>query len=131
ALRALRNMNTIQRRVLPDLPTVNLFSDWPQPSITVHYVFGDRDPLVPQSQVQQISMSIAGRSDTVLTVPGAGHSVHFDELAVVRSVVARAQFTHDRGRSGREPGFTRTEERLCRTPLISTIAPMATSSSES
>ena len=131
AWRTLRNMNTVQRRVLPELPTVNLFRDWPQPSVAVHYIFGDRDPLVPRSQVQQMSMSIAGRSDTVLTVPAAGHFVHFDEPDLVRSVVARARFSHDDLRSEREPESARTEERLCPAALISTTAPMATSGSES
>src|SRR5262249_34727413 len=100
---ALRNMNTIQRRLLPQMPSVNLFRDWPRPSVPVHYIFGDRDPLVPQSLVEQIS-SIAGESDTVLTVPGAGHMVHFDEPAVVRSVVARARFMPEdmHSRRGRE-----------------------------
>jgi pimeloyl-ACP methyl ester carboxylesterase len=102
AMAALRNMNTIQRRVLLAMPAVNLFRDWPRPAAAVHYVFGERDPLVPRSLVQQIS-NLAGPADTVLTVPGAGHMVHFDEPAVVRSVVARARVMHDAIRSGREP----------------------------
>jgi pimeloyl-ACP methyl ester carboxylesterase len=101
AVTALRNMNAIQRRVLPQLPGVNLFRDWPRPSVPVHYIFGDRDPLIPRSLVEQIS-SLAGESDTVLTVPDAGHSVHFDEPAVVRSVVTRARFPQDGRRSKRE-----------------------------
>jgi len=103
AVTALRNTNTIQRRILPQLPTVNLFRDWPRPSVPVHFIFGDRDPLVPRFQVEQIS-SLAGESDSVLTVPGAGHMVHFDEPAVVRSVVTRARLPHEEMRSGRESG---------------------------
>src|SRR5262249_37298575 len=93
AVSALRNMNAIQRRVLPEMPAVNLFIDWPRPAVAVHYVFGGRDPLVPRSVVERISMNVAGRIDTVVTVPGAGHSVHFDEPEVVRSAVVRARAT--------------------------------------
>jgi pimeloyl-ACP methyl ester carboxylesterase len=90
AVAALRNMSAIQRRVLPELPTVNLFADWRHPAVPVHYVFGERDPLVPRPLVQQIS-KLARPTDTVRTVPGAGHMVHFDEPAVVRAVVGRAR----------------------------------------
>lgn len=89
---ALRNMNAIQRKLLPELARLNLFTNWPQPTIPVHYIFGNSDPLVPQSMVQKLSSVIAPR-DTVITLPNAGHMVHFDEPAIVRSIIAQAHST--------------------------------------
>jgi pimeloyl-ACP methyl ester carboxylesterase len=89
AVAALRNMNAIQRKLLPELVTLNLFTNWPRPAIPVHYIFGDCDPLVPRSVVQRLSGVIDSR-DTLVTIPDARHMVHFDEPAIVRSIVARA-----------------------------------------
>jgi pimeloyl-ACP methyl ester carboxylesterase len=86
---ALRNMNEIQRQLLPEVATLNLFAHWPRPSIPVHYIFGGRDPLIPSSLVQGVS-GIAANRDSVVTAPGAGHMVHFDEPALVRSLVVEA-----------------------------------------
>jgi proline iminopeptidase len=106
AVTALRNMNTIQRRVLPQLPDVNLFTHWPRPAVPADFIFGDRDPLIPGFLVEQVAKN-AGPSDTVLTVPGAGHLVHFDEPAVVRSVVVRARFAHEAAARRFAPATTR------------------------
>jgi pimeloyl-ACP methyl ester carboxylesterase len=89
AVMGLRNMNAIQRQLLPEVATLNLFAHWPRPAIPVHYVFGGRDPLVPSSMVQGVS-GIAANRDTVVTAPDAGHMVHFDEPALVRSLVVQA-----------------------------------------
>jgi pimeloyl-ACP methyl ester carboxylesterase len=86
---ALRNMNAIQRKLLPELAKLNLFANWPRPAIPVYYIFGGSDPLVPYSMVQRVSGVMADR-DTVVTVPKAGHMVHFDEPAVVRSIIVQA-----------------------------------------
>jgi len=93
AVMALRNMNAIQRQLLPEVATLNLFAHWPRPAIPVHYVFGGRDPLVPSSMVQGVSGMAANR-DTVVTAPDAGHMVHFDEPALVRSLVVQAHCRH-------------------------------------
>jgi pimeloyl-ACP methyl ester carboxylesterase len=89
AAATLRNMNAIQRRLLPDLVTLNLFAQWPRSAIPVHYIFGDRDPLNPGSIVERVSEVITDQ-DTVVTVPDAGHMAHFDQPATVRSIVAQA-----------------------------------------
>lgn len=92
AVAALRNMNAIQRKLLPELAKVNLFANWPRLAIPVHYIFGGGDPLVPCSMVQRVSDVIAD-SDTVVTLPDAGHMVHFDKPAIVRSIIAQAHST--------------------------------------
>jgi pimeloyl-ACP methyl ester carboxylesterase len=89
AVTALRNMNAIQRKLLPEVATLNLFANWPRPAISVHYVFGGRDPLVPSSMVRAVS-GVVTNGDTVVTAPDAGHMVHFDEPAVVRSLIVQA-----------------------------------------
>jgi pimeloyl-ACP methyl ester carboxylesterase len=88
---ALRNMNAIQRGVLPELARLNLFANWPRPAMPVHYLFGGSDPLVPHSLVQKVS-SVIAREDTVAVVPNSGHMVHFDEPAIVRSLITQAHF---------------------------------------
>ena len=92
AVAALRNMNAIQRKLLPELAGLNLFTNWPRPAIPVHYIFGNSDPLVPQSLVQNLS-SVIAPGDTVVALPNAGHMVHFDEPAIVRSVIVQAHST--------------------------------------
>lgn len=86
---ALRNMNAIQRGLLPELARLNLFANWPRPAIPVHYIFGSSDPLVPHSLVQKVS-SVAAHEDTVVVVPNSGHMVHFDEPTIVRSIIVQA-----------------------------------------
>src|SRR5262249_39680086 len=69
---ALRNMNAIQRRLLPELARLNLFANWPRPAIPVRYIFGGHDPSVTASMVKKVSRVITNQ-DTVVTLPGAGH----------------------------------------------------------
>jgi pimeloyl-ACP methyl ester carboxylesterase len=86
---ALRNMNAIQQRLLPELARLNLFANWPRPATPVHYIFGGHDPLVTSSMVKKVS-SVITNQDTVVTLPGAGHMAHFDEPDIVRSIIAQA-----------------------------------------
>lgn len=86
---ALRNMNAIQRRLLPELARLNLFANWPRPAIPVHYIFGGGDPLIPHSLVQKVS-SVVAHEDTVVVLPNSGHMVHFDDPTIVRSVIVQA-----------------------------------------
>lgn len=86
---ALRNMNAIQRKLLPELAKLNLFAQWPQPGTPVHYVFGGRDPLTPPSLVQRVSDLIAV-NDSVVTLADAGHMAHFDQPDTVRSIIVQA-----------------------------------------
>src|SRR5262249_3120675 len=44
-VRALRNMNTIQRRILPDVAPLDLFAHPPRVTVPVHYLFGEHDAL--------------------------------------------------------------------------------------
>jgi pimeloyl-ACP methyl ester carboxylesterase len=86
AAAALRNMNAIQRTMLPELVPMNLFTDWPRPAIPVHYVFGGNDPLVTEAMVQRLS-ALTASSDTVVTLRNAGHLAHFDQPDIVRSII--------------------------------------------
>lgn len=88
---ALRNMNAIQRALLPELARLNLFSNWPRPAIPVHYIFGSSDPLVPLSLVEKVSR-VATHENTVVVVPNSGHMVHFDEPTIVRSIIVQSHF---------------------------------------
>jgi pimeloyl-ACP methyl ester carboxylesterase len=89
AVRTLRNMNAIQSKMLPELATLNLFANWPARTMPVHFVFGENDPLVPAPLIQKLFGSIT-REDSVTSLPGAGHMVHFDEPTAVRSLIAQA-----------------------------------------
>jgi pimeloyl-ACP methyl ester carboxylesterase len=92
AVKTVRNINAIQRRMLPELATLNLFAHWPERTVPIHHVFGESDPLVPACLVQKIAGTLV-RDDSVTVLPNAGHMVHFDEPAVVRSIVVRAHST--------------------------------------
>jgi len=88
----MRNMNAIQRKILPELASLNLFANWPRTTIPVHYIFGSDDPLNPPSLVQKVS-SVIQSGDTLVTLPEAGHMLHFDHPAEVRSVITQAYST--------------------------------------
>ena len=99
--KALRNMNLIQRELLPLLVALDLFASPPHLAVPVHYVFGEQDPLTPEAIVEKLPAAIAATESTVTRVPDAGHMVHFDHPALVRSIVLRA-------RDGRAIGETGT-----------------------
>jgi proline iminopeptidase len=88
--KALRNMNVIQRALLPQLVTLNLFTNPPRLAIPLHYVFGEQDPLTPQAIAKQLPLAIAAPEITTVIVPDASHMVHFDQPDVVRSIVVKA-----------------------------------------
>lgn len=90
ALRTLRNMNLIQRRMMPDLNRLDLLASAPRVAVPVHYVFGERDALNPPALVDGLPAAIAAPGSTVTVVPDAGHMVHFDHPQVVRSLVVGA-----------------------------------------
>ncbi len=89
-VRALRNMNQIQRKLLPQLVTLNLLAKPPRLEIPVHFVFGEQDPLIPAELVKQLPLVIITPENTVSNVSQAGHMVHFDQPDVVRSIVIQA-----------------------------------------
>jgi len=90
AARALRNLNLIQRRLLPELVALDLFANPPHVTIPVHYVFGGHDALNPASIVSLLPTTIGAPGSTVTVLPDAGHMAHFDQPDVVRSIAVRA-----------------------------------------
>jgi pimeloyl-ACP methyl ester carboxylesterase len=59
--KALRNMNLLQRKFLPEVAGLDLFANPPRVAIPVHYVFGERDALNPLSLVKQLPETIAAQ----------------------------------------------------------------------
>jgi pimeloyl-ACP methyl ester carboxylesterase len=90
AVNALRNMNLIQRTMLRELVSLDLFANPPRLTTPVHYVFGERDALTPASVMKDLPAAIPAPAHSVLLVPDAGHMVHFDHPDVVRKVVVSA-----------------------------------------
>ena len=88
--KALRNMNLIQRKLLPELVSLDLFANPPRLAVPVHYIFGEQDALTPSEIVKQLPAAISAPASTVLLVPNAGHMVHFDQPEIVRSIVVNA-----------------------------------------
>lgn len=88
--KAMRNMNLIQRKLLPQLVSLSLFSNPPRLAVPVHYVFGEQDPLIPAEIIKQLPLAITAPESTVMLMPDAGHMVHFDRPELARSVVVRA-----------------------------------------
>jgi pimeloyl-ACP methyl ester carboxylesterase len=89
-VKALRNLNLVQRTLLPELASLNLFDDPPRLAIPVHYLFGERDALTPVAVVNELPAAIAAPASTVRLLPRAGHMVHFDQPDVVRSIAVKA-----------------------------------------
>jgi pimeloyl-ACP methyl ester carboxylesterase len=89
--KAMRNMSLIQRKLLPELVSLDLLANPPRLAIPVHYVFGEQDPLVPAAMVKQLPVAIAAPGSTAVLVPDAGHMVHFDQPEIVRSIAVRAR----------------------------------------
>jgi pimeloyl-ACP methyl ester carboxylesterase len=90
AIRTLRNMTRIQRRMVPQINALDLFASPPRVAVPVHYVFGENDALNPPAIVQRFPAAIAAPGTTVTIVPNGGHFVHFDHPQAVRSIVANA-----------------------------------------
>ena len=90
AMRALRNMNVMQRRLLPEIARLDLLANPPRIAIPVHYVFGEQDALTPASIAERLPAAIAAPGSTVVRVPNAGHMVHFERPDLVRSIVEAA-----------------------------------------
>ena len=88
--KALRNMNLIQRKLLPELVSLDLFANPPRLAVPVHYIFGEQDALTPSEIVKQLSAAISTPASTVLLVPNAGHMVHFDQPEILRSIAVNA-----------------------------------------
>jgi len=89
-VRALRNMNTVQRKLLPEIAALDLLAHPPRVTVPVHYVFGKQDALTSVSVVTELPAAMAAPNSTVFRVPDAGHMVHFDQPQVVRSIVEKA-----------------------------------------
>jgi pimeloyl-ACP methyl ester carboxylesterase len=87
---ALRNMNTVQRKLLPEIAALDLFACPPRVTAPVHYVFGEHDVLTSVSVLRELPAAIAPPNSSVLRVRDAGHMVHFDQPQIVRSVVETA-----------------------------------------
>jgi pimeloyl-ACP methyl ester carboxylesterase len=90
AAKALRNMNLIQRKLLPELVSLDLFANPPRLAVPVHYVFGEQDALTPSGIVKRLPAAIEAPACTSTLVPNAGHMVHFDQPEVVRSIAVSA-----------------------------------------
>jgi pimeloyl-ACP methyl ester carboxylesterase len=90
AVRALRNMNTIQRKLLPEIAALDLLAHPPRVTVPVHYVFGKQDALTSVAALTELPPAIAATNSTVSRVPDAGHLAHFDQPHIVRTIVAKA-----------------------------------------
>jgi pimeloyl-ACP methyl ester carboxylesterase len=90
ASRTLRNMNLVQRAMLPDLVGLDLFAAPPTLAVPVHCVFGEQDALLPATLVKDVPAAISAPGCTVHVVPDAGHMVHFDQPDIVRAIVVTA-----------------------------------------
>jgi pimeloyl-ACP methyl ester carboxylesterase len=88
--KALRNMNLIQRKLLPELVSLDLFANPPRLAVPVHYVFGEQDALTPSAIVKRLPAVIEAPACTAILVPNAGHMVHFDQPEIVRSIAVSA-----------------------------------------
>lgn len=89
-IRTLRNMNRIQRGLMPQINALDLFANPPRLEVPVHYVFGERDALSPPTLVNRLPKAIAAPATTLTVVPDGGHFVHFDHPDVVRSILVNA-----------------------------------------
>jgi pimeloyl-ACP methyl ester carboxylesterase len=89
-VRALRNMNTVQRTLLPEIAALDFFAHPPRVTVPVHYVFGEQDALTRVSAATNMPAALAPPNSTVHRVPDAGHMVHFDQPHVVRSILVTA-----------------------------------------
>jgi len=88
--RALRNMTIIQRKLLPEIVSLDLFARPPRVTVPVHYVFGEQDVLSPVSLVNALPPAIAAPASTLIRLTHAGHLAHFDQPEAVRSILVNA-----------------------------------------
>jgi pimeloyl-ACP methyl ester carboxylesterase len=89
-VKALRNMNIIQRRMLADIAPLDLLTDPPQLAVPVHFVFGAQDALTATFMSSELPGRIGAPGTTAIRVADAGHLVHFDRPDVVQSVTESA-----------------------------------------
>ena len=89
-VRALRNMNIVQRRMLADVATLDLLAHPPLLTVPVHFVFGEQDALTAAFMSSELPCLIGAPGTTAVRVPDAGHLVHFDQPDLVRSITERA-----------------------------------------
>ena len=85
-VKTLRNMLVVQRRLLPDVASLDLFANTPRVTIPVHYVFGERDVLTPATLVHQLTAAVGAPATSVTLLPDAAHMAHFDRPDAVRSI---------------------------------------------
>jgi proline iminopeptidase len=86
AVRSLRNMNIIQRRMLDDVASLDLLTHPPKIAVPVHFVFGELDALTAAFASSELPGKIGGPGTTAVRVSDAGHLVHFDRPDVLRSI---------------------------------------------
>jgi len=89
-VRALRNMNIVQRALLTEIESLDLFAHPPQISVPVHFVFGEQDALTAAFMSSQLPAVIGGPGTTAVRVADAGHLVHFDRPDIVRAITENA-----------------------------------------
>jgi len=89
-MRALPNMNAVQRSLLPAMVALDFLACPPRITVPVHYVFGEQDVLTRLSAVTTLPSAIAPPNSTVHRVADAGHMVHFDQPHIVRSILENA-----------------------------------------
>jgi len=80
-------MNATQNRLLPKLGSLNVTGELLRLRVPVHFIIGDRDPLVPASIGQQLGELSKISRIAVTFAPFAGHMVHFDRPEIVRSIL--------------------------------------------
>ena len=90
AVKALRNMTLVLRRLLPDILSLNLFAEPCRVAVPVHCMFGEQDALTAAFATTGLPAAIGGPGTTAVRVPDACHLVHFDRPDVVRSILERA-----------------------------------------
>jgi pimeloyl-ACP methyl ester carboxylesterase len=87
---ALRNMTLGQRRLLPQVVTLDLLTRPPRVGVPVHYLFGEQDALTPPAIVEQLPAAVRAPISRTVVVPNAGHMVHFDQPDTVRAALISA-----------------------------------------
>ena len=87
---ALRNMNVVLAKLLPEVASVDLLARPPRVTVPVHYVFGEQDALTTASMANELAAAITTPGSTLIRLPNAGHMVHFDQPAILRSIAVNA-----------------------------------------